>query len=108
MADTLLTRSDNGKAIDVKVGAGVTVRLDESPTTGYAWANKTAGDVLRLADSGHSMAAISSVGGGGVRTLRFRVEKSGSATLSLKLLRAWEGEASAIDAFSVAVRAGPP
>jgi inhibitor of cysteine peptidase len=105
MPETLLSMDDNGKAIDVAVGASLRVRLDESPTTGYAWANKTVGDVLILDDSGYSLTTAQPVGGGGVRTLRFRVNKSGTTTLSLKLLRQWEGEASVVDTFSVAVRA---
>ncbi len=105
MAETVLTLEDNGKSIEAAMGASLSVRLEESPTTGYMWANKTLGDVLLLEDSDYSPASPSQVGGRGMRTLRFRVGKPGTARLTLKLMREWEGEPSAVKVFSVEIRA---
>jgi len=38
MAEVALTREDNGRAVAVKVGDTVSVRLPENPSTGYSWA----------------------------------------------------------------------
>jgi inhibitor of cysteine peptidase len=108
MAATVLTRGEHGKSVDAKVGDSILVQLAELPTAGYAWADRSAGDVIALETSDYAPAAAGAVGGAGVRTFRFGVRKPGTATLSLKLGRKWEPEASASDAFSVTVRATQP
>ena len=108
MAATVLTRGEQGKSVDAKVGESIVVQLAESPTTGYAWADRTDGDVLALETSDYEPAVPGTVGGAGVRTFRFGIRNSGTATLSLKLGRKWGPEASASDAFSVTVRATRP
>lgn len=105
MTETVLTHADNGKSVATPVGTSLSVQLNESPTTGYVWANKTTGDALILEGSDFSPAAPNLMGGGGQRTLRFLVAKPGTATLLLKLMREWEGESSATEVFAVEIRA---
>ncbi len=100
----VLTRDDNGKSAEVHVGDKFIVRLDESPTTGYTWAVKSDGGILMLEASDYSPAFSNRIGGGGTRTFHFLARKSGATKLVIKLLREWEGEASAIDTFSVDIR----
>jgi predicted secreted protein len=104
LVETVLTGKDNGKSIELSVGRSLTVELDESPTTGYVWVNKTVGDVLILQNSDFfSKAALGIVGGNGLRTLRFVVSKRGEVLLLLKQMREWEEESSAIRVFSVTI-----
>ena len=105
MAETVLTYEDNGRAIETLVGTNLIVRLEESPTTGYVWINKTAGDVLLLQNTDFSPVLPGLVGGTGLRTLRFVVSKLGKSTLLLKQMREWEGESSAAEVFSVTIQA---
>ncbi len=100
----ILTRDDNGKSVEVRVGGKFIVRLDESPTTGYTWAVKSDGGLLMLEASDYSPAFPDRIGGGGTRTFHFLARKSGATKLVIKLLRDWEGEGSAIDTFSVDIR----
>jgi inhibitor of cysteine peptidase len=106
MTERILTRADNGHSIAMPVGASLSIQLDESPTTGYVWANKTAGDALLLEGSDFAPAAPNLMGGGGQRTLRFLVAKPQTSTLLLKLMREWEGDSSVVEVFSVEIRAG--
>ena len=36
---SVLTSADNGKTIDLRVGAAAALRLAENPSTGYRWAH---------------------------------------------------------------------
>ncbi|PPD47262.1 MAG: hypothetical protein CTY13_05920 [Methylobacter sp.] len=105
MAETILTDQDNGRLIEVPVGTGLIVRLDESPTTGYVWINKTAEDVLHLNSTEFSSASPDIVGGAGLRTFGFMVNKLGKSTLLLKRMRDWKGESAATEVFSVTIQA---
>jgi predicted secreted protein len=107
MAETLLTRQHDGQTITAAVGSVIVVRLDESPTTGYGWAPLAADEALALVGSDFALPAQAGVGGGGQRTLRFEVRQRGKHLLQLVLVRPWEGEAGAVDRFSVTVQATP-
>ena len=108
MSETALTRADHGKTVAATVGSTLSVGLDESPTTGYTWANRSAGDVLSLDGSDFALASGAAVGGGGRRSLRFSVVAAGTVTLRLLLLRGWEADSCAVDEFAVLVVATPP
>jgi predicted secreted protein len=108
MAATVLIRGEHGKSVDAKVGDSIGVQLEESPTTGYVWVDRTEGNVLALETSDLAPAATGAVGGAGLRALRFVVRNPGTAKLLLTLGRPWEPEASAIDTFSVTVHATRP
>ena len=106
--EIILTFKDNGKTLETHVGASLSVRLEEAPTTGYLWINKTVGDVLLFQDSDFSPASQGIVGGSGLRTSRFTVDKPGNTTLLLKRMREWEGDSSAVEVFSVSIHATRP
>ncbi len=100
-----LSYEDNGKSIETLVGSELIVRLEESPTTGYVWINKTIGEVLTLKNTEFSAALVGMLGGTGWRTLSFVVSKTGTSTLLLKQMREWEGESSVIKEFSITIHA---
>jgi len=100
-----LSYEDNGKSIESLVGNELIVRLEESPTTGYMWINKTIGEVLTLKNTEFSATLVGMVGGTGWRTLSFLVSKTGTSTLLLKQMREWEGESSVIKELSVTIHA---
>ena len=109
VTNIILTSKQNDGSIDVLVGNILTVQLAESPTTGYVWINKTSGKVLSLEKSDFTPNASEGiVGGSGQRTLRFTVSHPGRSNLQLKLMREWEGESSAVAAFSVSIHAIQP
>ncbi len=107
MADILLTRPQHGQTVSAAVGSQLVVQLDESPTTGYAWAPAMACDALPLTGDTFTPAAPGRVGGGGQRRLHFDVRQTGEHPLDLLLMRPWEGADAAVDRFTVTVQAHP-
>jgi inhibitor of cysteine peptidase len=102
MTTITLTRSASGKTVETRAGDTIVVRLDENPSTGYKWAIETRhADVIALQSAEYARAHGSGVGGGGQRILTFKAKKAGFAALQLKLWRAWEGDTSIIERFTV-------
>jgi inhibitor of cysteine peptidase len=105
MATITLTRAEDGKSIEVQVGDLIIVSLDENPTTGFRWAvDKSDEDVAALLSSEYAAAPGSKVGRGGRRVVTFQVRKAGISTIQLKRWRAWEGDSSITQRFSVTLR----
>jgi inhibitor of cysteine peptidase len=98
-----LTQEDKGKTFDIEMGDSLTLRLDETPTTGYVWAVDGNGDILMLQQSDFAPASAA-VGSGGRRIFSFLAQKAGDVTLRLKLWREWEGDSSIVDAFTIGIR----
>jgi inhibitor of cysteine peptidase len=105
MNDVILSAEENGKSVNVEAGSSLLIRLPESPTTGYVWVNKTAGDILLLQESDYAQATPGVIGGAGLRSMRYLVTKPGRATLLLKQMREWEGDSSTVAVFSVSIQA---
>lgn len=101
--ETILTRTDSGKTIDLRVGDRLLVRLEESPTTGFAWAREGGDDTL-VQQASDFAPASAGVGGGGLRSFLFMAEKAGVVQLRLRLWRAWEGDSSVIEVFTATAR----
>jgi inhibitor of cysteine peptidase len=58
--------------------------------------------VLEQQESTYS-AAGAGIGGGGARTLRFAARSPGTAVITARLYRSWEGDASIIGRFALTV-----
>jgi inhibitor of cysteine peptidase len=103
MATSPLTRQHQGQTISAALGSVLVVSLDESPTTGYAWAPAAASSALPLTGDDFTPAAAGSVGGAGQRRLQFKASQPGQHPLELLLMRPWEGPGAAVDRFQVTV-----
>jgi inhibitor of cysteine peptidase len=107
MTEIKLTRNDNDKTVEAKVGESVVIELPENPTTGYRWildVNEGTG-IASAIDSSYAIATESGIGGGGMRMFTVKLESSGIATISAKLRRQWEPENTAIDEFKAVIKA---
>jgi predicted secreted protein len=88
-----LTEADNGRSIDILVGAELVIRLQENPGGGYRWEiERSDDDVLTVEDDRYTPSSASGVGGGGERTLRLKAERMGMAHLRLENRRPWQEE----------------
>ena len=94
-----LHHDDTGTRRSVHVGDLTTVRLPESPTTGYRWQPDFDVAALRLVDD-RSEGASSARGAGGDRVLVFEAVRPGPAKLRLEKKRSWES-GDPIEEFSV-------
>ena len=100
-----LTLADSGTVVDLRVGDHVVLRLEENPTTGYRWAVEAHdADLVALKHAKFTRSPEAATGGGGQRTWTFIAKRRGTATLQLKLWRAWEGDASVTRRFTATLR----
>ncbi|MFI5099425.1 MAG: protease inhibitor I42 family protein [Actinomycetes bacterium] len=97
---TELTAADSGRTVTVHVGDVVSVRLSESPTTGYRWQPDIDTTRLRAADDRYEPAQPQARGGGGERVLGFEVLRAGTTALRLAERRSWESGPASTE-FSV-------
>ena len=86
-----LREADAGRRVSMQVEERATVRLPETPTTGYRWTTEYDDTRLRLVgDDFHG--AESPRGAGGERVLVLEALRSGPTTLTLRKQRAWGDE----------------
>ena len=105
MSTIMLLRSDNGKTIPICVDDTVVIRLDENPTTGYQWAIEERDEAeVALQSADYTRSRSAGVGGGGQRIWTFRAKRTGVVTLQLKLWRAWEGDPSIVERFTITLQ----
>jgi inhibitor of cysteine peptidase len=102
---TILTKTDNGSTVDTVPHGTIAVQLPENPTTGYRWKPDPADEKIVQLKSATYLAGgdPASVGEGGTRLFEFEAQAKGEAALRFKLMREWEGDASAIDRFEIRV-----
>ncbi|HEY5183710.1 MAG TPA: protease inhibitor I42 family protein [Actinomycetes bacterium] len=98
--------ADTGTSRSVRVGELTTVRLPESPTTGYRWECDEPGAGLLLVEDRFE-GATTPRGSGGERVLVFQAVSTGPATLRLVNRRSW-GSADPGEEFSVQFDVQPP
>lgn len=101
MAETNVTKADEGRVIVVNIGDAVSLELPGNPTTGYTWALDALDDVrLGVEASGYRLEGPG-VGTGGYETWKLRARRPGRTSVALKRWRSWEGESSVIERFTV-------
>ena len=101
----ILTQANNGQSIEVQTGDFITIRLDENPTTGYVWKEKSDQQgILELTSSEFVRNTGGGLGAGGQRVFTFKALKAGSFSLYFKNWREWEGERSIRATFKATVK----
>lgn len=104
LAKLMLTREDSGTAVVATPGTEIVIRLDENPTTGYAWTvDEVDEGIVTIADNGPSQPEEALVGAGGVHTFTVTAHSEGTTEVRLKHWRSWEGEPSVIERYRVTV-----
>jgi inhibitor of cysteine peptidase len=104
----IVTQSDSGKTVPLKVGNTLIVRLESNPSTGYGWApSGTVPDCLTQQGQGTFETGSSGlVGAPGTQSLAFFAAQSGSGTLTLAYVRPWETTQPA-KTFTIQVEVAP-
>ena len=105
MAEIDLDKTDIGRPRAAHPGDVLTVRLDETPTSGYRW-ELDAHDpgVLQPLDDDYTPASGDLMGGGGTRVFRFEVVGFGTSPLKLIRRRPWDA-ASVVEEFETTIDA---
>ncbi len=101
----VLTRDDDQRTAEVRVGEQIRVRLPESHGTGFVWAvDETDRQRLALDSTGFEEPTEGFIGARGMRTFTFTARQPGEVVLKLKHWRIWEGEGSVTERFIVTLR----
>ncbi|MER2603187.1 MAG: protease inhibitor I42 family protein [Candidatus Competibacter phosphatis] len=101
----VLTRDDDQRTAEVRVGEQIRVRLPEKHGTGYVWAiDETDRQRLALDSTGFEEPTEGFIGARGMRTFTFTARQPGEVVLKLKHWRIWEGEGSVTERFIVTLR----
>jgi len=105
MSEILITLPDQGHTVEVSKGDVIIIRLEENITTGYGWEiGMIDSSIIELLDSNYTPTPVTGVGGGGMRTFRFRAKSSGREHIQLRLRRSWDPADAAIERFEVTVQ----
>jgi inhibitor of cysteine peptidase len=107
-ATLALTKDDNGKSFDVKVGDTISVVLEGNATTGYMWQSampEQASPLVTLnnGEGNYTQDSVPSgtVGAGGMYTFIFTAVAAGQVQLELKYWRPFEPQSEPLETFSV-------
>ena len=101
----VLTRADDQRTAEVRVGEQIRVRLPEKHGTGYVWAvDGTDRQRLALDSTDFEDPTEGFIGARGMRTFTFTARQPGEVVLKLKHWRIWEGEGSVTERFVVTLR----
>ena len=102
----VLTRADNNRTAELRVGERLDVRLPENPTTGFSWAvDENDRRLLTLEGTAYAPPNEAGfIGARGQRTFSFTARQPGDVALKLKYWRIWEGDGSVAERFAVTLR----
>ena len=95
-------KSYDGRTVNLRVGDGVKLSLDENPTTGYRWEFLTRPEPACVIVTDAFVANANGLaGGGGVHNWDFRAVDKGTSTVSLVYRRPWEKDAAPAQKFTL-------
>jgi inhibitor of cysteine peptidase len=95
--------NDSGQTIYTSAGDTIQLQLEENPTTGYSWAIDSVAPFFSLQQNDYHLLSGAGIGGGGTRTIVFKIEQSGSGNISLKNRQPWSDDV--YQTFEIAVKA---
>lgn len=97
----MISESDNGRTVDVRVGESVRINLPENATTGYRWAIDRYDEEFIGALATEPRYTANAIGSGGQVAFIFQSKKVGTGEIVLKHWRHWEGDSSVTNRFRI-------
>ena len=80
-------------SITAHKGDTIEVQLEETPTAGYSWeVDALDNTIFELQSSDYKLHEGAGIGGGGQRTMLFRVKNTGQGNIKLKNAQRWSGD----------------
>ena len=101
---SVLTLTDSGRIVDLRVGDEATLRLPDNPSTGYRWAVDAADTNLVEIKEGEYVSTSKMVGGGGEAQWLIKAKAPGTTVIKLKRWRPWEGDCSIVERYGITIR----
>lgn len=93
--------TNDNETVTLPAGSGITISLDENPTTGYSW-NVTSTRGLQYVNDTFIPPETELVGAGGVHVWQYLAAEPGSAEFSAIYKRPWENTTGNETTFSMA------
>jgi inhibitor of cysteine peptidase len=93
----------DGREINLRVGDGVKLSLEENPTTGYRWEFLVKPEAVCVVVSDAYVAGGGGVGSGGVHNWVFRAVDRGTSVIRLAYRRPWEKDVAPAQTFTLTV-----
>lgn len=94
MRNIEINESFESELIKIEVGDTLTIKLPESPTTGYVWEVTELNEKeIDLVGQLYQISESSGIGGGGIKTFNLKVLKKATGRLRFENRRRWEAEA---------------
>lgn len=104
----VVTRTDNNRVAELRLGERLAVKLPENPSTGYAWAvDESDGRLLTLESTAYDAPLEGSIGARGRRVFIFSARQAGDVVLKFKYWRFWDGDASVTERYQVTLKLVP-
>jgi inhibitor of cysteine peptidase len=104
-ATKVVTDSDKGGTVEIKMGDTLEVRLNSNPTTGYEWyVHKQSTTLLKLASQSQTQPTQPGVGRPIVQIFNFAPKAKGTGVLLLHYVRSWENADPNEEQFNLHVR----
>jgi predicted secreted protein len=101
----ILTKQDQGKEIEVKVGDVVQIELEAIGTAGYQWFVESLDqEVLKLVSEETQVPYPGRLGAPVLMVWKFEMTKEGSTEIRMNHYRSWEGKEHSTDHFEVRIR----
>jgi inhibitor of cysteine peptidase len=105
--ETVVTESDNGKEVALRVGQQLALSLPENASTGYRWdVEEGDGSLLEIRQA-EATYPSSAIGSAGRAHWIVRAKAAGTTRLGLKLWRRWEGDKPPAERYDLRVRILP-
>lgn len=97
---------DTEATYELKVGDTATVKLEENPSTGYAWELEMEGDNLEICGSEYCEPEKGALGAAGTHVWQFTAVEAGNGKLKFIYYREWEGKENTAETkeFKVTVK----
>ena len=102
MKDIIIENIVDKETYNLSVNQHLVINLNENPTTGYRWYFRGVNtSLIDLVHDNYMLPIKSKLGGGGVRSFKFKAKSEGKCVLTYKHFREWEGEDLAIETFEI-------
>ena len=86
----LVTEKDNGKSVQRMIGQTLAIQLPSNPSTGYTWeVQRLKGPILE-GGRRYIPAGSHTPGAGGVESMEFHAQETGTEAITLYYRRSWE------------------
>jgi predicted secreted protein len=103
----ILTKQDQGKEIEVKVGDVIQIELEAMGTAGYQWfVEGLDQEMLKLISEETKALHPGRLGAPVLMVWKFEVIKEGTTEIRMDHYRTWEGKEQSTDHFEVKIKVG--